>query len=101
VAAFFGTLFFVTGLLLVVTVPVFVMAWRRRRTGLAIKFVVVAAAIGVFFAFAAVGSKRAVDNCREVGNYSCFDVGHTGFLFLVGLIYVIAVATATHSLARD
>lgn len=100
-ASFFGALFFVTGLLLVVTVPVFVMAWRRRRARLAVKFFVAAVAIGLFFALAAVASKRAVENCRAMGNASCLDAGYTGFLFLVVLIYVIASMTTTFILARE
>jgi len=100
VATFFGSLFLVSGLLLVVTTPVFVLARRRKRTLLAWKFLVAVGAIGLFAAIAAVGSERLVDNCRDAGNYSCLDAGFTGFLFLIGLIYVIAVGTATYMLTH-
>lgn len=100
-ATFFGALIAVTGGLLVLTVPVLFMAWRKGRTGLAIKFLVAALAIGIFFAFAAAGSKKLVDSCAASGGAACFDVGYSGFLFLVVIIYGIASVAATSILARQ
>ena len=100
-ATFFGSLLTGTGVLLVVGTPVFVMASRRGRKPLATKFFIAAVAIGFFFAVASAGSERLIGSCRAAGNYSCLDAGYTGFLFLVGLIYVIAVAAATYSLIHQ
>ncbi len=100
-ATFFGALLSVTGGLLIVSSPVVFMARRRGRNGLAIKFSLAAMAIGLFFAFVAVGSRRLVDSCEAAGGTSCLDVGSTGLRFLVVLIYVIASAAATYTLARQ
>ena len=100
-ATFFGALFGVAGSLLVVTVPTLVLARRRGRNALAIKFVGAAVAIGLFFAVAAVGSERLVDSCGISGSIACIDVGYSGLLFLVVLVYVIASVTVAFILYRD
>lgn len=100
-ATFFGALALISGSLLLLSIPVFVLAWRRRRIPLARKFAIAALAIGLFFATASVGSERLVDNCRASGGVACLDSGYAGFLFLVGIIYVIAVATATYVLVNQ
>jgi hypothetical protein len=101
VPTFFRALLLITGLLLMVTIPVLVLAWRKNRTRLAIRFMAVAVAIGTFFGFAAAGSERLRDSCRESGSISCFDSGYTGFLFLVVSLYVVAALSATYILARQ
>ncbi len=100
-ATFFGALFGVTGLLLVVSAPTLVLARRRGRDALAIKFIGAAVAIGLFSALGAVGSKRLVDNCRDSGSISCLDVGYSGFLLLVVLVFVITSVSAAFKLYRD
>lgn len=97
-ASFLGALLLATGSLLVVAAPVFVLAWRRQRLEVAGKFLIAAIAIGLFFAVGSAGSERLVDSCRNAGGYYCLDAGFTGFLLLIGLIYLMAVARAIYTL---
>ena len=90
-----------TGALMVCSVPVLVVAQRRNRLDVSRKFLWAAVSIGLFFGVSAVASDRLTDECVGSGSTSCLDFGFTGFMFLVGVIYVVAAVAVAISLNRE
>ena len=100
VTTFLTALLFVTGILLLSGLPVFVMAWRRGRTAVALRFLIAAGVIGLFFGAVALSSQRLVEQCGASGSLACFDVGFKGLLLVVVIIYLIVSVAAAVRLAR-
>lgn len=98
---FFGVLVFVTGVLLVCSIPVFIVARRRARPRIARRFLVAAGVIGLFFAASALASDQLVDDCGSAGGTACFDAGFSGMLFFVVGGYVTVALVAAFVLARQ
>lgn len=78
-------------LLLVLAVPVFFVARRRRKTStirnVAISALVVSAMMGV----TRYTSNELVQQCIDVGNTQCVDAGSTGIIWLFGIGFTLVV----------
>ncbi len=100
-AAFLSTFLKVTAVLLVVSVPVFLLAKKRADTKISRKFLIGASAVGLFCAVAAAGAYRQISNCEAAGNHSCFDSGGAGIQMLAIVGFVVVAGIKTMGLYRD
>jgi hypothetical protein len=101
VTTFIGVLVSVTGLLLVSSIPVFVVARRHARPRVARRFLIAAGVIGLFFAASALASEQLVENCGAAGGVACLDAGFSGMLFFVAGGYITVALVAAFVLARQ
>ncbi len=100
-AVFLTTLLKVTAVLLLLSVPVFLLARKRADTEISRKFVIGASAVGLFCAVAEAGAHRQIANCEAAGNPSCFDSGGAGIQLLAIASFVIVAGVKTMDLYRD
>ncbi len=86
--AFLAAFFFFTGLMLVFSLPMFVVAWRKGRTKTVHRFLIAAGITGLSSAAVSASSDRLVRQCENAGGLDCLDYGSTGLhlLFVVGYI---------------
>ena len=98
---FLTALLFVTGILLVCGLPVFVMAWREARRAVARRFLIAAGVIGLFFAAVALSSEKLVEQCGASGSILCFDAGFKGLLLVVVIAYLIVAVAAAVRIGRE
>ncbi len=100
-AAFLSTFLKVTAVLLLVSVPVFLLARKRADSEITRKFLIGASAVGLFCAVAAAGAHRQISNCKAAGNPSCFDSGGAGIQVLAIVGFVVVAGIKTMDLYRD
>lgn len=98
---FLTTFLLVTGLLILLAVPVFVVAWRKRRLTTIRSFLASAVGVGVLCGSIAAGSERQVTQCLEAGNADCIDSGAAGLQALMMAIYVIVAWVGAVLIYRD
>ncbi len=100
-AAFLSTFLKVTGVLLLLSVPIFLLAKKRADTEISRKFLIGASTVGLFCAIAAAGAHRQITNCEGAGNHSCFDAGGAGLQLLAIAGFVVVAGIKTMDLYRD
>ena len=92
---------FFAGILLVASVPVFIVAWQRGLTATIRKFLIAAGVTGSVLAVISASSERLVNQCKAAGNLSCLDYGATGFQILVVIGFVFTAAVKAFIVYRD
>ncbi len=87
--AFLAAFFFFTGLMLVFSLPIFVVAWGKGRTKTIHRFLIAAGITGLTSAAVSASSDRLVRQCEDAGGLDCLDYGSTGLHLLLVVGYVI------------
>jgi len=77
--------------LLVLAVPVFVVARRRRRPNTIRNVAISAVVVGGLMGLTRFTSNRLVEQCIDVGNTQCYDAGSTGILWLFAIGFTVVV----------
>ncbi len=98
---FFGALFSITGILLLCSLPVLIVARRQKRPQVARRFLVAAGSIGLFFAASAAASEQLKEDCGASGSIACLDVGFVGLLYFVAGGYIIAALVVAIVIGRQ
>lgn len=88
-ATFFRALVLLTGLMLLLAVPLFLVTRRTGRRATARRFLIAAVILGVFCAGLSASSERLVNQCRAAGNPTCLDFGASGLQTLLIAGYAI------------
>ncbi|HEX9848292.1 MAG TPA: hypothetical protein VGB33_07725 [Acidimicrobiia bacterium] len=83
------TFLIVSGVTVVLGAPVFMVAWRKRRTKTIRSFLISAGVVGILSGLTAGSSERQVAQCLEAGNSDCVDSGAAGLQLLMMVIYVV------------
>lgn len=96
-----STFLIVTGVMLVLGSPLFVVAWRHKRTTTTRNFLIGALTVGVLCAVLSGVSERQVGQCQSAGNPDCIDSGAVGLQLVMVGIYVLATWIAAASIYRD
>ena len=82
-------------LLLVFSVPLVLIAFRRGRRDLARKFLIAGAVVAAVTALIGASSEQLVKQCFDAGNTGCEDFGSSGFrMLLMGGYILVALAEA-------
>lgn len=89
-ASFFGSFFISTGILLIFSIPIFYVAWRKGRNKTIRRFLIAAGSIGLLNAAVSASSARLINQCQAVNNRDCVDYGSAGMrlTFIVGYIII-------------
>ncbi len=92
-----------TGILLVVSIPLLLVARRDGRFDTIRKFLVGAGVVGLLCAIGSATSDALVNKCTDAGNSSsaCIDAGTTGFQVLLVGGYAVAAWTKTYLIHND
>lgn len=72
-----------TGLLLVFSAPVVIVAARQRRSATVKRFLLIALGLGLFCGLMVAGSNELIAQCEAEGNSRCFDAGASGLVVLI------------------
>lgn len=89
------TFAWVAGLLVLLSAPLFVLAWQRERLITARNFLATAGVIALFAGFMVHNSERQIEQCRAAGNPSCWDSGTAGLMIVfIGTYAVVSWVVA-------
>ena len=67
-----------TGILLLLTIPTFYLAWRNGQKRTIRRFLIAAVVVGFVVAVIAASSGQLLDQCEAENNRACFDAGSAG-----------------------
>ena len=98
---FLGTFLLVTVVLLVCSIPVFVVCLRRGQTLTPRRFAVAAVLLGLVAGALESGSDLLVERCLAAGNSACFDYGGTGLMILLFVGFLFVSSTRAWLIARN
>jgi hypothetical protein len=101
VANFLGSFFITTGILLVLSTPVFYLGWRKGRHRTVRRFLSAAGATGLIASAIATNSERLVAQCEAADYLNCLDIGSAGIRFLFIVAYVIVAWVKALMLFRE
>lgn len=83
---------FITSLLamLILAVPLFLVAGRRKRMNVVVRFVGIALLLALLLTGVSITSNSLVQRCEEAGNNNCVDYGGAGVQFLIVASFAVA-----------
>jgi hypothetical protein len=100
-STFLTSLLLFTGLLLVISVPVLVVARQRGRAGTVRRFPIAAVVTALFCATLAATAVGLEERCEAAGNPNCFDSGATGLQTLAVVVFAGIAWVNAYMIYRD
>ena len=97
---FFTTSAIVAVALLACGIPVFIVAWQRRRMSTIRSFIWLALGLGTLAGIIEASSERLVKQCFAAGNPTCEDLGGPGLIALIFVAYLIVTIARAVSISR-
>ena len=97
-STFVASFLLTTGIMLLFSIPVLVLAWRMGRRKTMRRFLIALVAIATFNAALAANSEILVDMCEAVNGRPCIDFGTAGTQLLLVIGYVIVALVRAYAL---
>ncbi len=97
---FFTTSAIVAVALLACGIPVFIVAWQRRRMSTIRSFIWLALGLGALAGVIESSSERLVTQCFAAGNPICEDPGGPGLIALLFVTYLILTVARAVAISR-
>lgn len=91
----------VSVVLLAMSSPLFLLAWRKRNDHTARNFLIAALIVAALSGILAESSARLVRQCIESGSPGCVDIGASGFHSLLIGVYVVVAWAMTYVIWRE
>lgn len=78
-----------TGILVLLTTPTFVLAWRAGKTRTIRRFLIAAVVVGLLIGTVAATSGQSLEQCELANGRSCNDYGSAGMQLTIVVIFTI------------
>lgn len=90
-----------SGLVLIASVPLLIVALRRQKARTVRHFLIAGGLVALLCAATSAGSERLVRQCREAGNPTCLDYGASGLQLLLLAGYAVVAWIVAYNISRE